>query len=83
MREAEASATRATEMNKDLARGYLLLAKIHQALKNYPAKLTDVDEFLRREPKGPTSEEIRKTRAQLAKALRDAGMEVPAEPPRL
>jgi Tfp pilus assembly protein PilF len=81
--EAEASATRAIEMNKDLARGYLLLAKIHQALKDYPAMLADVDEFLRREPKGPTSEEIRKTRAQLAKALRDAGMEVPAEPPRL
>lgn len=79
--EAETSALRAMDLNKDLPRGYLLLAKIHQALKNYPAMLADLDEFLRREPKGPTSDEIRKTRAQLAKALREAGMEVPDEPP--
>lgn len=79
--EAEPSARRAVEINPGLTNGFLLLAKIHQALGNYPAMLSDLDEFLRREPKSPRSSELRKTRAQLAKALRDAGMEVPAEPP--
>lgn len=80
--QAEASTQRAVALNVEFARGYLLLAKIHQALKNYPAMLADVDEFLRREPRGATSDAIRKTRAQLAKGLSEAGMQVPAEPPR-
>ncbi len=79
--EAEASAGKVLDINPGLARGYLLRAKIYQGLKDYPAMLTDVDEFLRREPKGATSDEIRKVRKQLAKALRDAGMEVPGELP--
>ncbi len=80
--QAEASAKRAVEINAEFARGYLLLAKIHQALKEYAAMLADVDEFLRREPRGATSDAIRKTRAQLAKGLSEAGMQVPPEPPR-
>lgn len=67
--DAEASAAKARDLKPDYPLVYLTLTNIHLALRNYPSVLQDIDGYLKLVPDSPTSDQVRKTRAQVARAL--------------
>jgi uncharacterized protein (DUF2342 family) len=48
---------------------YVILTNIHIATRQYSAAVDDIDGYLKLDGNSPTSEQMRATRAQLAKAL--------------
>jgi tetratricopeptide (TPR) repeat protein len=67
--EAEAAVRAAQQAKPDYAPVYLLLANIHIRKKDYPALLSDLDQYLKLEPNGPDSEQARKLRQRIQDAL--------------
>ncbi|HUJ29965.1 MAG TPA: carboxypeptidase regulatory-like domain-containing protein [Candidatus Acidoferrum sp.] len=78
--DAEQSAAKARDLNPEYPLVYLTLTNIHLALHNYAAVLQDIDAYLKLVPDGPTSDQVRKTRAQLERALNRARSQSAALP---
>ncbi|MGA8406046.1 MAG: carboxypeptidase regulatory-like domain-containing protein [Candidatus Acidiferrales bacterium] len=74
--EAEASAIKARALKPDNAPVYLVLANCHLLEHHYFAVLQDFDAYLKVEPNGPQSGNIRQRRDRLQKELGNA----PAQP---
>jgi Carboxypeptidase regulatory-like domain len=70
--DAEESAAKAHDLNPDYPVVYLVLTDIHLALHNYSSVLQDADAYLKLVPKGPTSDQVRKMRLQVRRALERA-----------
>jgi len=66
---AEKSARQATLSNSNLAGAYLLLAQIHARQGRLPAVVSDLDAYLRAEPKGPYNAEAEALRIQVEQML--------------
>jgi tetratricopeptide (TPR) repeat protein len=67
--EAERNAKKSLELNNKLSMTYVILTNIHIATRQYSAAVDDIDGYLKLDGNSPTSEQMRATRAQLAKAL--------------
>jgi len=80
---AEKIAEEACERNPQSALLHLLLANVHIRKHDYPALLQDLNTFLKLEPKGLTSEQVRQTREKLQRALANAQRAPLAEAPKL
>ncbi len=78
--EAEVSATKARDLKPDYPLVYLILTNIHIALHSYTAVLSDIDAYLKLDPSSPTSEQVRKTRQQVARAIEKAQAQSAAVP---
>src|SRR2546422_4732413 len=65
-------AEEARKHNPDYPLLHLLLANIHIRKRDYPALLGDLDTFLKLEPNGPTSDQVRQTREKVQRALANA-----------
>jgi tetratricopeptide (TPR) repeat protein len=57
--EAEKSVREALRLKPDSTDSYLLLADIHGRLRDYPARLHDLDEYLKLEPHSEMNEKVR------------------------
>jgi predicted Zn-dependent protease len=78
--EAEASAAKARDLKPDYPLVYLMLTNIHLALHRYADVLGDIDAYLKLDPSSPTSEQVRKTRLQVTKAVEKAQAQSAALP---
>ncbi len=67
--EAKKSAEQSRDLMPDNPPVYLLLANTHIQLKDYPALLRDLDEYLRLAPSAPEAEQARKTRERVQAML--------------
>jgi Tfp pilus assembly protein PilF len=67
--DAEAAASRARELKPDYPLVHLTLLNIHLALHDYHAVLADADAYLNLVPSGASSDQVRKTRAQVQRSL--------------
>jgi len=67
--DAEESASKARDLKPDYPLVYLTLTNIHLALHNYASVLQDIDAYLNLVPNSPTSDQVRKTRQQVERAL--------------
>ncbi len=80
---AQKIAEEARKHNPDYPLLHLLLANIHIRKRDYPALLGDLDTFLKLEPNGPTSDQVRQTREKVQRALANAqNVPATAEAPR-
>lgn len=70
--EAEAIATKASELNPNNAKTYLVLGNIHIQKRNYEAVVKDFDTYLKLDPSGPMSDQVRASEAQARRALAKA-----------
>jgi len=70
--EAEGSASRSRDLKPDNSQVYLLLANAHMLEHHYFAVVQDFDAYLKLEPQGPQSENIRQRRERLQQELQDA-----------
>jgi len=75
--EAEASASRSRDLKPDNSQVYLLLANAHMLQHHYFAVVQDFDAYLKVEPQGPQSENIRERRDRMQKELEDAPPQQP------
>jgi len=66
---AQKIAEEARKRNPDYPLLHLLLANIHIRKRDYPALLGDLATFLKLEPNGPTSDQVRQTREKVQRAL--------------
>ena len=66
---AEKIAEQALKGNPGFAVLHLLLANVHIRKRDYPAVLRDLGKFLKLEPRGLTSDQVRQTREKLQRAL--------------
>jgi len=76
--EAEPQALAAEQLQPDRPEIRLMLVDIHIRLHNYPLVLEDVNAYLRLEPNGPASDQVRRLREQVQQALQKA--QAPAAP---
>lgn len=67
--DAEGSASKARDLKPDYPLVYLILTNIHLALHHYVSVLQDMDAYLKLVPNSPTSDQVRKTRQQVERAL--------------
>ncbi len=81
LEEAEKSLGAVLKLRNDYAPTYLLLANVHIKMKNQPALLSDLNEFLRLEPDGPQSPQAKKLRDSIVQSLENA-KNAPAAPPK-
>ena len=81
LEEAEKSLGTVLKLRNDYAPTYLLLANVHIRMKNQPALLSDLNEFLRLEPDGPQSPQAKKMRDAIVQSLENA-KNAPAAPPK-
>src|SRR5437879_9641646 len=80
---AQKIAEAARKRNPDYPLLHLLLANIHIPKRDYPALLGDLDTFLKLEPNGPTSDQVRQTRETVPRALaKHQNVHATAEAPR-
>jgi len=79
---AEKIAEEACERNPESALLHLFLANVHIRKNDYPALLQDLDTFLKLEPEGLTSEQVRQTREKLQRALANPQRAPLAEAPK-
>ena len=79
---AQKIAEEARKRNPDYPLLHLLLANIHIRKRDYPALLGDLDTFLKLEPNGPTSDQVRQTREKVQRALANAQKALATEAPR-
>jgi Tfp pilus assembly protein PilF len=75
--EAEASASRSRDLKPDNPQVYLLLANAHMLEHHYFAVTQDFDAYLKLEPQGPESDDIRQRRDRLQHELRNAPPQQP------
>src|SRR5437879_10902584 len=69
---AQKIAEEARKHNPDYPLLHLFAANIHIRKRDYPALLGDLDTFLKLEPNGPTSDQVRQTREKVQRALANA-----------
>lgn len=67
--DAAGSAVKSRDLEPDYPLVYIVLADIHLALRDYPAVVQDAGAYLNLVPDGPTSDQVRKTREQVERAL--------------
>jgi TolA-binding protein len=67
--EAEQSAQKCLELNAQYKDAYVVLTNIHIGMHEYPEVLKDIDAYLKLDSTSPASEQMRATRAQVAKAI--------------
>lgn len=79
--EAEKSARRAQELNPQDRQIYVILTNIHIAKRDYPAVLEDIDAYLKLDPDSSASQQMRATRAQVARVLASKPAPAPARTP--
>jgi tetratricopeptide (TPR) repeat protein len=70
--EAEAVATKASLLNPNNAKTYLVLGNIHIQQRKYEAVVKDFDAYLKLDPSSPMSDQVRASEAQARKALASA-----------
>jgi len=78
--EAEAIANKASQLNPNNAKTFLVLGNIHIQEKKYEAVVQDFDTYLKLEPAGPQSEQVRASEAQARRALANASATNPSRP---
>ena len=79
--EAEKSLGAVLKLRNAYAPTYLLLANVHIRMRNQPALLSDLNEFLRLEPDGPQSPQAKKLRDSIVQSLENA-KNAPSAPPK-
>ncbi len=67
--EAEVNARKASELKPDNAEIFLVLGNIHIQQHNYSAVIKDFDSFLKLEPTGPRSDQVRQSKEQARQAV--------------
>lgn len=67
--EAEAVAIKASELNPNNAKTFLVLGNIHIQEHKYDAVVKDFDAYLKLDPSGPLSDQVRASEAQARRAL--------------
>ena len=67
--EAEAIANKASALNPNNAKTYLVLGNIHIQERKYEAVVKDFDAYLKLDPSGPMSDQVRVAQTQARKAL--------------
>jgi tetratricopeptide (TPR) repeat protein len=70
--EAEQCASKSRDLNPNHPPTYLMLADIHIAMHHYDSALPDNDTYLKLDPNGPASRQVRATHDQLERALQQA-----------
>jgi tetratricopeptide (TPR) repeat protein len=70
--DAEQNAAKARDLQPDYPLVYLTLLNIHLALHDYVSVLQDADAYLKLVPDSPLSDQVRKTREQVERALQRA-----------
>ena len=70
--EAEAIAAKAIELNPNNAKTFLVLGNIHIQQKKYEAVVKDFDAYLKLDPSGPMSDQVRASASQARRALAKA-----------
>ena len=78
--EAEAVATRASELNPNNAGTFLVLGNIHIQEHKYAAVIQDFDTYLKLDPSGPQGDAVRAAEEQARKALARAQSAAPTPP---
>jgi tetratricopeptide (TPR) repeat protein len=78
--EAEKNAQKAQQLNPQDRQIYVILTNIHIAKRDYPAVLNDIDSYLKLDPDSPAAQQMRATRAQVARVIASAPSH-PAQPP--
>ncbi|MBZ5681353.1 MAG: tetratricopeptide repeat protein [Acidobacteriia bacterium] len=78
--EAEAVATKASELNPNNAGTFLVLGNIHIQEHKYAAVVKDFDTYLKLDPSGPQSEQVRAAEEQARKALNKTQNSAPTPP---
>ena len=78
--EAEVIAVKASELNPNSAQVFLVLGNIHIQEKNYPAVVKDFESYLKLDPSGPQSDQVRASAEQARRAANRAPA-VPAQLP--
>jgi len=67
--EAEQNAQKCVELNAQYKEAYIVLTNIHIGMHEYPEVLKDIDAYLKLDSTSRASEQMRATRAQVAKAI--------------
>lgn len=70
--QAEQNAQKCVELNAQYKDAYVVLTNIHIEMHDYPEVLKDIDAYLKLDSTSPASEQMRATRAQVAKAIANA-----------
>ena len=78
--DAETSAIKCLELKPDNASSYLVLANAHMEEQNYSAVVQDFDSYLKLDPNGPLSNDIRQRRKRLQAELQEASDKKAPEP---
>jgi TolA-binding protein len=78
--EAEQNAVKSRGLNAKNLQLYVVLTNIHLATRDYAAVLVDIDAYLKLDPDSPASQQMRATRAQVARTLGAAPASAPAPP---
>jgi tetratricopeptide (TPR) repeat protein len=78
--DAERAAKKCRDLNAQNRQIYLILTNIHLGMKEFPAALDDIDAYLKLDPKSPASEQMRKTREQVTKAIENAQTKASQKP---
>jgi Tfp pilus assembly protein PilF len=76
--DAEASASKSRDLKPDNSQVYLVLANAHMLEHHYFAVVQDFDAYLKLEPEGPQSDNIRQRRDRLQQELQNAPPPQPA-----
>ncbi len=76
--EAEAVASKAAELNPTNPKTFLILGNIHIQQRNYTAVVRDFDSYLRLNPSGPESDQVRVSQDQARRALAKSESSRPA-----
>jgi tetratricopeptide (TPR) repeat protein len=67
--DANRNARKAQTLNAQNRQIYVILTNIDIARRDYPSVLQDIDAYLKLDPDSPASDQMRATRAQVARAL--------------
>lgn len=76
--EAELIATKASELNPTNAATFLVLGNIHIEQHKYDAVIRDFDAYLKLNPSGPESDQVRATEQQARRAMAHVSSTAPA-----
>lgn len=78
--EAERNGQKCAKLAPYNQRARVILTNIHIGMHDYPAAVDDIDAYLKLDSTSPTSDTLRSTRAQLARAIADAQKKSGAPP---
>lgn len=79
--EAEAQETEALRRRPEIPLAYLILANVHIRRHQLPELVKDLDQFLKLQPNGPTSDRARHTRELAAREIAEGSPEIAARKP--